>query len=417
MVWCFNSLQTGKRITSNKQWNWTGFTMMFQFSSNGKAYHKAESHAVRSKSSNRFNSLQTGKRITSKAQKATFILKGISSFNSLQTGKRITRQNWPRRSHQDGFQFPSNGKAYHKPKGNPPYGKGPGFQFPSNGKAYHKKKLWAKAQISAQKRVSIPFKRESVSQGTRTRTRIRFCDREFQFPSNGKAYHKSIRKSSLTGRCYLFQFPSNGKAYHKIISTAQSNNQIKVSIPFKRESVSQGIANYPSIKAEEAFQFPSNGKAYHKHRVVLEYFGGQRMLVSIPFKRESVSQDRHHPNDWPRWVVSIPFKRESVSQDCVRMGNKIRIFIVSIPFKRESVSQGRPPLKWSSRWKSFNSLQTGKRITRFRCVVSLKFRLEVSIPFKRESVSQDVVRRGRCGRISLSFQFPSNGKAYHKFPL
>ena len=63
-----------------------------------------------------------------------------------------------------------------------------------------------------------------------------------------------------------------------------------VSIPFKRESVSK-VAAIAAIAAVLAllFQFPSNGKAYPKdsYRVSVKL---KMKKVSIPFKRESVSK-------------------------------------------------------------------------------------------------------------------------------
>ena len=86
--------------------------------------------------------------------------------------------------------------------------------------------------------VSIPFKRESVSQAIKCLCRNPKT-LEFQFPSNGKAYHKFPNSRGKERLCKRFQFPSNGKAYHK-----------------------KDYAPKP-IK-EIQFQFPSNGKAYHK---------------------------------------------------------------------------------------------------------------------------------------------------------
>ena len=135
--------------------------------------------------------------------------------------------------------------------------------------------------------VSIPFKRESVSKGKRfagkSSRRIRF-----QFPSNGKAYPKlgevvsvvdvvACFNSLQTGKriqsvsCNLgslrkhkmFQFPSNGKAYPKGETLVQMREGKIVSIPFKRESVSKGTDGNDT-KRTIKFQFPSNGKAYPK---------------------------------------------------------------------------------------------------------------------------------------------------------
>ena len=44
-------------------------------------------------------------------------------------------------------------------------------------------------------------------------------------------------------------------------------SQRKVSIPFKRESISKDIMENDEIEDEGEFQFPSNGKAYPKIEV------------------------------------------------------------------------------------------------------------------------------------------------------
>ena len=113
---CFNSLQTGKRIQRENCDDARSIDGVFQFPSNGKAYPKQERVGGAKK-------------------------KGWSGFNSLQTGKRIQREE--HRSHRSrywsvGFQFPSNGKAYPKICRNMSSNPVEQFQFPSNGKAYPK---------------------------------------------------------------------------------------------------------------------------------------------------------------------------------------------------------------------------------------------------------------------------------------
>ena len=87
-----------------------------------------------------FNSLQTGKRITSWTAAEDAQLLDLVSFNSLQTGTRITRfEDIVKKHFKIEFQFPSNGNADHKSN---QFGIESGgrirFQFPSNGKADHK---------------------------------------------------------------------------------------------------------------------------------------------------------------------------------------------------------------------------------------------------------------------------------------
>ena len=69
--------------------------------------------------------------------------------------------------------------------------------------------------IEVFKEVSIPFKRESISKAVgffHQRQRYSL----FQFPSNGKVYPKCTSPSrGVIGLCHVFQFPSNGKVYPK----------------------------------------------------------------------------------------------------------------------------------------------------------------------------------------------------------
>ena len=111
------------------------------------------------------------------------------------------------------FQFPSNGKAYL----NSPFGANPGqkvsvFQFPSNGKAYLNKTCLGK-QVKPWEGVSIPFKRESVSEPAEALREKRAREDTFQFPSNGKAYLNAAFVAFAVFVAFMFQFPSNGKAY------------------------------------------------------------------------------------------------------------------------------------------------------------------------------------------------------------
>ena len=110
-----------------------------------------------------------------------------------------------------------------------------------------------------------------------------------------------------------------------------------VSIPFKRESVSKAVEISTSkAKKKPPFQFPSNGKVYPKRPTA--------------------------ERCWSQCDVSIPFKRESVSK--VNLLLKPLHLVVSIPFKRESVSKVAQRQRHPSSKKCFNSLQTGKCIQR-----------------------------------------------------
>ena len=134
-----------------------------------------------------------------------------------------------------------------------------------------------------------------------------------------------------------FQFPSNGKVYPKPAQQRPNNRpRAKVSIPFKRESVSKVKVNGTEITFT-VFQFPSNGKVYPKMHPELPPLLQEDSFNSLQtgkcIQRRQIQL--HHRT---RGLVSIPFKRESVSKgDCRRrLHGRYR---VSIPFKRESVSK------------------------------------------------------------------------------
>ena len=113
----------------------------------------------------------------------------------------------------------------------------------------------------------------------------------FRFNSlqTGKRIPRTTYKRAEYQVMGLFQFPSNGKAYPKTMGSAEALINALVSIPFKRESVSQGMIVRPHNRQFNMFQFPSNGKAYPK-LWMRRCAGGMFSKVSIPFKRESVSQ-------------------------------------------------------------------------------------------------------------------------------
>ena len=193
---------------------------------------------------------------------------------------------------------------------------------------------------------------------------------KFQFPSNGKAETKEEEKALPNGRI-MFQFPSNGKAYPK-------------------SPGGSGGSRTPHL----LFQFPSNGKAETKE--AMQPVETQRLKVSIPFKRESVSKEKclGHISERDHETVSIPFKRESVS----KANQKISQNLVISKFQFPSNGKAYPKLtvevgsivndgdvfQFPSNGKAYP-----KRRPRFHNATLQDN--EVSIPFKRESVSKDKV--------------------------
>ena len=187
--------------------------------------------------------------------------------------------------------------------------------------------------------VSIPFKRESVPKVHYLLDLILKDDLLFQFPSNGKAYPKSVPKDCL------------------------SFHNVPVSIPFKRESVPKvAWSRSCSSPTISLFQFPSNGKADPKTSddyqittlAMSDSFNSlqtgkrtqsqqdldaiyERDSVSIPFQRESVPKANANNGNDETTTVSIPFQRESVPKVFGTAGCGVETTPVSIPFKRESV--------------------------------------------------------------------------------
>ena len=90
---------------------------------------------------------------------------------------------------------------------------------------------------------------------------------------------------------------------------------------FNSLQTGKGISRFKELKAaaeakDKVFQFPSNGKGYLKKKIAGLEVTILTPKVSIPFKRERVSQADYVGSDggicWEK--VSIPFKRERVSQ-------------------------------------------------------------------------------------------------------
>ena len=115
--------------------------------------------------------------------------------------------------------------------------------------------------------------------------------------------------------------------------------------------------------------------------------------VSIPSKRESAFQVYQHHRSNDRSVDSF---------NSLQTGKRI----------------SRTPEPWTSRLRAmprFNSLQTGKRISSETGWRHLRHRRSsVSIPSKRESAFQAFNSLGLMIVVIFTFQFPPNGKAHFK---
>ena len=86
----------------------------------------------------------------------------------------------------------------------------------------------------------------------------------FQFPSNGKAYPKVvIRKRNSMPAPASFNSLQTGKHIQRYVR-GRAGNRLLVSIPFKRETISKVGVTVSQQGTLYVFQFPSNGKPYPK---------------------------------------------------------------------------------------------------------------------------------------------------------
>ena len=233
----------------------------------------------------------------------------------------------------------------------------------------------------------------------------------FQFPSNGKAYLNRSRRWSYVINHVLFQFPSNGKAYlNPRWQLPSPQDWYSVSIPFKRESVSEQF-QAEGVVSHTVTCFNSLQTGKRIWTKALNGCGSVTKIVSIPFKRESVSEPRNVETAAVKSMVSIPFKRESVSEPCLVQDRSVGICFNSLQTGKRIWTELNHDVKAIEH--GFNSLQTGKRIWTIhregfpdsiqefqfpsngkaylnwqRVEVGIHQHRRVSIPFKRESVSE-----------------------------
>ena len=83
-------------------------------------------------------------------------------------------------------------------------------------------------------------------------------------------------------------------------------------------------------------------------------------MVSIPFKREGLSEQLVNKPLRIVTFVSIPFKREGLSERNHMEIIRTIMIQVSIPFKREGLSELSISKNSPKRLHCFNSLQTGR---------------------------------------------------------
>ena len=127
----------------------------------------------------------------------------------------------------------------------------------------------------------------------------------FPFPSNGNAHPKWETQREVL-ELIEFPFPSNGNAHRKARPVhGRARMGLGVLIPFKRERASQGVI---LCGKKECFQASIPFKRESRSQVIAdaaELLNPQITLVSIPFKRERAFQV-YHP-DGENWGDTFPF--------------------------------------------------------------------------------------------------------------
>ena len=139
-----------------------------------------------------------------------------------------------------GFHSLQTGKSFRTDQDSQPKIPAPGFHSLQTGKSFRTKTQVHQPQIT--KNVSIPFKRESPF-GRRITKRLNFSSIGFPFPSNGKVLSDVVVDVADVEKV-TFPFPSNGKVLSDEICRRPNVQLGRVSIPFKRESISKVELSY-----------------------------------------------------------------------------------------------------------------------------------------------------------------------------
>ena len=260
------------------------------------------------------------------------------------------------------------------------------FQFPSNGKAE-------------------PKNSPEV---------IDFGAQEFQFPSNGKAEPKTghILYREHPHRWVRFQFPSNGKVYPKEwqdnpVSTSNGFNSLQTGKRIQRLIAALSLASIAM-----AFQFPSNGKAYPKAANVVGLpKQGFKCFNSLQTGKQIQRGSRRDRNPH-RHTFQFPSNGKAYPKDRTDIPKRSEK-LVSIPFKRESVSKASIRIRPTQVGYCFNSLQTGKRIQRWMGFQFFGMKIQM-FQFPSNGKAYPKKPSAPALQLHILFQFPSNGKAYPK---
>ena len=183
---------------------------------------------------------------------------------------------------------------------------------------------------------------------------------------------------------------------------------MRVSIPFKRESVFKALAiELIRCHRDTGFQFPSNGKVYSK-KTILDHSGRMTVRCFNSLQTGKCIQRGIRKNT----KTSKPNKFQFPSNGKVYSKSNLRTIFSTSRSGFNSLQTGKciQSLRHSHPKNRslicFNSLQTGKCIQSHQKSLQLRVSVAVSIPFKRESVFKDAFRlHALCRRPHVSIPF------------
>ena len=111
--------------------------------------------------------------------------------------------------------------------------------------------------------IHYPLNSLQTGRTFRTRTTTKRTRRivVFQFPSNGKDFPNVLATFGMAG-CDEVSIPFKREGLsERVVTASEPEEETFVSIPFKREGLSELIYIYFIFRFANWFQFPSNGKA------------------------------------------------------------------------------------------------------------------------------------------------------------
>ena len=139
--------------------------------------------------------------------------------------------------------------------------------------------------------VSIPFKRESLSKGLGENIQTKRVEYGFNSLQTGKSIQSSAAAPPLHRAQNSFNSLQTGKSIQSLYDNLEAAlRQIKVSIPFKRESLSKEMLKSSGAVSRSSFNSLQTGKSIQRRSQLRNHKRNEQ--VSIPFKRESLSKGK-----------------------------------------------------------------------------------------------------------------------------